>query len=142
MIAKSMFLLLLFGNSFLLYSQSESHHKNKYARVLEEYDIHPPRMEYGFPFWYGSDFRSPYLVVFLKEGIQDVVSYGKSIRVTSPTKKTAMMIRYGESYADYIYDSYEFLNIYLVVDSLVSYDSLMTFIRYLPEECTTLHLIG
>ena len=87
MIAKSTALVLLFCGTFSLFGQ------NKYVRILEEYDVHPPDLEYGYPWWYQYDSLPITSVIFLKKDLAVTLNKLDSITyVAELTKENAMEI--------------------------------------------------
>jgi hypothetical protein len=94
MIAKSPLVVLIFSLLILSCEQGtkQVHIKNKFALILDEYDIHPPHIEYGCPLWYQDDTLQPTAVVFLKNDLSDLHKIDKITYVAEPTKENAEII--------------------------------------------------
>jgi hypothetical protein len=93
MIAKSFLIALLISGAFSFSVSGKS--GNKYQRILEEYDIHPPGLEYGYPVWYSYDTLPVTAIIFLKKNLEVPLEKIDSITyVAEPTEENAEVILY------------------------------------------------
>jgi hypothetical protein len=90
MIAKSFLIALLTSGAFSISVSGKS--GNKYQRILEEYDIHPPGLEYGYPIWYQPDSVPPTAIIFLKSNLDELVKIDNITYISEPTKENAQIV--------------------------------------------------
>lgn len=133
MIAKSTWVAVFF--SFLISTPSRAEIKNLYERILEEYDIHPPELTYGYPLWYQYDSLPITGIVFLKKDLDDLYRMDKITYVAEPTKENAEII------FNFSGEIEGYPKFYIVPDSSLSWIEVERFMRCLTLKFSSTNIL-
>lgn len=99
---------------------------NYYKNIAYQYDINPPQLEYGYPWWYDIDSVDYHGVIFLKEDLSfPIENLAENVWVCEPEVETAQQIWEETTFKqDYI----PYFKYLVVPDSGVHYREMETFL--------------
>ena len=132
MIAKSLFSLLFILMSTFGWGQSISTKEfHYYYQVAHDFEIHPPELEYGYPWWFDADSLPVTGIIFLKEDLDITLEkLNDTAWVAEPTDANAKEIA-----ACMMPEHVEVMPKYVIVpDSGLSYRALQEFADVLIDE--------
>lgn len=127
---KSLLTLTFFFGWIASFAQSistkEFHH---YFQVAHDYDIHPPELEYGYPWWFDADSLPVSGIIFLKNELDVTLEkLNDTAWVAEPTSDNAKEIAIEIDFAP------QTTLFYIIPDSNVSFSTLQVFIEGLVDD--------
>jgi hypothetical protein len=129
MIAKSFLSMLFTLVTWTALSQSISTKEFQYYyQVAYDYDIHPPELEYGYPWWFDADSLPVSGIIFLKEDLlAPLEKLNDTAWVARPTSDNAKEILNSSKFQS-------LSNIFLIPDSSLSFETVRAFVDSLLKD--------
>lgn len=129
-------LILITGLSSALSQSISTKDFHYYVQVAHDFDIHPPELTCGYPWWYDADTLPVTGIIFLKENLDNPIEkLNDTAWVVEPSKFNARLISDGLKSG-----KKSIQKITIVPDSSLNQKSLHTFILNLNDFITVLKL--